>query len=135
MRKDKSFIGCFAFDNLPAFPSKFPAKFVINTGSVKTEGEHWVALLMNSKECLYFDSFGVPIMDLEIMKYIKDKYSSVVFSEVCIQYFKSKMCGQFCILFLRKVKNRKSFAKFINSFSHDNLLLNDKKLKMYLKKS
>ena len=45
LMKDKSFIGCFPFDQLPALPEKLPAKLIINTGALSTEGEHWVALL------------------------------------------------------------------------------------------
>ena len=47
--KDKTFIGCFPFDKLPAFPEKLPAKLIINTGASSTEGEHWVALLLKPK--------------------------------------------------------------------------------------
>ena len=134
MRKDKDFIGCFAFDNLPKIPAKFPAKFIINTGAAKTDGEHWVAVLMNSKECFYFDSFGLPIINVELLEYIKNKYKSVIYSEVCIQHHLSNMCGPFCIYFLSMVKTKESYRKFINSFSHNDLLVNDKRMEKYLNK-
>ena len=133
MKKDKTFLGCFAYDNLPPFPTKFPAKFIINTGASDTEGEHWVALLMNSEECFYFDSFGLPIIDAIVLEYINNKYKVLIFSDVCIQHHQSKMCGPFCISFLRKVKNRKGYSKFINSFSHNDFLKNERIMEVYLK--
>ena len=134
MKKDKTFLGCFAYDNLPPFPTKFPAKLIINTGASGTEGEHWVALLMNPKECLYFDSFGLPIIDALVLEYINNKYKVFIFSDICIQHHQSQMCGPFSIFFLNKVKNREEYRKFMNSFSHNDFLINEKIIQEYLKK-
>ena len=79
LMKDKTFIGCYPFDKLPALPEKLPAKLIINTGASSTEGEHWVALLLKPKSCFYFDSFGVPILNLEIHKFLKKNIRKLPF--------------------------------------------------------
>ena len=124
-RRDETFLGCFPFDKLPEFPEKLPAKLIINTGASSTDGEHWVALLMKPKTCFYFDSFGVPIMNIEIKNFLKEKYKKVIYSDVCIQSFKSKKCGQFCINFLKIVKNKKTYISFLKRFCDVDLSYND----------
>ena len=125
-RKDKSFIGCFPFDQLPALPKKLPAKLIINTGASSTEGEHWVALLLTPKSCFYFDSFGIPIINHEIHKFLQKKYKQVTFSALCIQDYRSNKCGEFCIIFLKNVSNKKTYMSFLKRFNNANLLFNDR---------
>ena len=125
LKKDKSFLGCFPFDKLPELPEKLPAKLIINTGASSTAGEHWVALLMKPKSCFYFDSFGVPIMNIEIKKFLQKKYKKVTYSEVCIQSFNSNKCGEFCISFLKMVKDRKTYISFLKQFCNIDLSFND----------
>ena len=124
--KDKTFIGCFPFDKLPPLPEKLPAKLIINTGASSTDGEHWVALLLKPKSCFYFDSFGVPILNHEIHKFLQKKYKKVTFSSLCIQDYRSDKCGEFCIIFLKNVSSKKTYLLFLKRFSDANLLLNDK---------
>ena len=125
LRRDETFLGCFPFDKLPEFPEKLPAKLIINTGASSTDGEHWVALLMKSKSCFYFDSYGVPIMNKEIKSFLGKKYKKVIYSDVCIQSFKSNKCGKFCISFLKMVKNRKTYISFLKRFCDVDLSFND----------
>ena len=123
--EDQSFIGCFPFDKLPPLPEKLPAKLIINTGASTTEGEHWVALLLKPKSCFYFDSFGIPIINHEIHKFLKRKYKKVTFSTLCIQDYRSNKCGEFCIFFLKNVSNKKTYLLFLKTFCDANLLFND----------
>ena len=129
--KDKTFIGCFPFDKLPAFPEKLPAKLIINTGASSTEGEHWVALLLKPKSCFYFDSFGIPILNHEIHKFLQKKYKKVTFSSLCVQDYRSNKCGEFCIIFLKNVSSKKTYLLFLKRFSDINLLINDKLLNYF----
>ena len=129
--KDKTFIGCFPFDKLPAFPEKLPAKLIINTGASSTEGEHWVALLLKPKSCFYFDSFGIPILNHEIHKFLQKKYKKVTFSTLCVQDYRSNKCGEFCIIFLKNVSSKKTYLLFLKRFSDMNLLINDKLLEYF----
>ena len=131
LMKDKTFIGCFPFDKLPPLPEKLPAKLIINTGASSTDGEHWVALLLKPKSCFYFDSFGVPILNYEIHKFLQMKYKKVTYSTLCIQDYRSDKCGEFCIIFLKNVSSKKTYLLFLKRFSDANLLLNDKLLKYF----
>ena len=125
LRGDPQFLGCYPFDALPEFPAKFPVSIIVNTGSVSTKGEHWVALLLDLKTCLYFDSFGLPIINIEILKYLANKYKTVTYSDKCIQYFSSSLCGKYCIDFIQNVRNKQSFVYFMDKFDGVDLAKND----------
>ena len=129
LKHDKSFIGCFPYDQLPTIPEELPAKIIINTGASSTEGEHWVAILLNPKSCFYFDSFGIPVLNSEIRKFLGKKYKKVTFSTLCVQDFRSNKCGEFCINFLKFVSNKKTYQLLLKKFCDVNLLFNDTFLK------
>ena len=44
--------------------------YVINLDEYRNIGTHWVALYVNNKTIIYFDSFGVEHIPKEIMKFI-----------------------------------------------------------------
>ena len=81
--------------------------------------------------CLYFDPFGVSIVETEILDYVKSRYQSFVYSNTCIQDVKSNKCGAFCVSFILSVKNKKDYKKFIAYFNATLLKQNDKLLKRY----
>ena len=56
---DKNFMGCYASNQLPTVPLSFPKSLIINTATIETGGEHWVAIVLHRKQCFYFDSFGI----------------------------------------------------------------------------
>ena len=122
--EDDQFLGCFPKDKLPPFPSQFPKSLIVNTDEASKPGEHWVALVLTHKKCFYFDSFGLPIVDFRILRFLKG-YEKVSYSNTCIQDVKSNKCGQFCIAFLQNVKSKKSYMEFVNKFDVFNLKLND----------
>ena len=121
---DDNFLGCFPKDKLPTFPSQFPKCLIVNTHVSSKPGEHWVALVLFENKCFYFDSFGLPIVDLSILKYLK-RYKKVSYSNTCIQDVNSNQCGQFCIAFIQNVRSKKSYSEFVNLFDSVNLKLND----------
>ena len=47
--------------------------YVINLDEYHDIGTHWVALYVNNKTIIYFDSFGVEHIPREIMKFIACK--------------------------------------------------------------
>ena len=135
LQNDKSFMGCYPKDKLPKrFPKVLPKTIVVNTGLSSTHGDHWVALRLQKACCFYFDSFGVDIVDKEIMSFIKRKYQKYTFNNKCIQNYDSENCGKFCIAFIKMVKNKKEFKTFVNNFDFYNLKNNDKQIENILKK-
>ena len=124
LKHDKYFMGCFASDLLPSFPNSFPKTLIINTKPSNMKGEHWVALVLKKKKCFYFDSFGVPILNDDILQFLQDYYK-VTYSDVCIQSVNSEKCGKFCIAFVKTVRSKHSYSEFLSNFNFIDLASND----------
>ena len=125
LKDQKGFLGCFASDDLPPIPKILPASMIINTHRKNQPGEHWLALVLTKHKCFYFDSFGAPILEDTIVKYLQQKYRKVTVNNECIQHFTSASCGLFCIAFIKNVNSKNRYEKFISKFSLFNLLKND----------
>ena len=125
LRKNKQFLGCFAWDQLPPFPSSLPKSLIINTAKSDTRGEHWVAIVLQKKQCFYFDSFGLPIINDYILEFIRDAYNKVTYTDNCIQSANSDMCGKFCIAFIKYVHSKSSYNTLIEQFDFVKLYKND----------
>jgi len=121
---NKNFMGCFACDQLPPLPTTFPRSLIINTAPYNTEGEHWVALVLQKNRCYYFDSFGLPVHNKNIIHFLY-KYKKVTYTDVCIQHIHSEKCGQFCIAFIKHVHSKSSYNDFISQFDFVKLYKND----------
>ena len=65
--------------------------YVINLDEYRDIGTHWVALYVNNKTIIYFDSFGVKHIPKEIMKFIGNK--NIITNIFRIQAYDSIMCG------------------------------------------
>ena len=57
-------MGCFFMDLLPTFLKQFPGPFIMNTAASSEPGKHWVAVVLQQDECLYFDPVGVGVIEL-----------------------------------------------------------------------
>ena len=121
---DKRFMGCYASNQLPSIQTPFRKSLIINTAPSHTVGEHWVALVMHKKRCFYFDSFGLPVINLDILHFLR-KYKKVTYTDVCIQSTFSDYCGKFCIACIKNVHDRHSYDDFIDQFDFVNLYKND----------
>ena len=51
---------CVSKNGLIYYHNLNRGNYIINLGNADTNGTHWVALLVRQKECLYYDSFGMP---------------------------------------------------------------------------
>ena len=125
LKDQKGFLGCFACNDLPPFPKKFPVSMIINTDKKNQAGEHWLGLILTKSKCLYFDSFGVGITEESIVSYLQQNYEKVTINNECIQHLYSESCGLFCIAFIKNVKSKTSFETFISKFNLLDLLKND----------
>jgi len=103
------YIGTFPQDDMPV---KIPKKcyFIINTGTKKSKGEHWVAVYKNNHIYYIYDSFG-RIHSNIVKHFVEDmsKNSKVRFVDSDRdpeQYgSKSEDCGHRCISFLMIVED------------------------------
>ena len=121
----KNFLGCFPLDELPYFPKRLPATLIVNTDTAIGNGDHWLALVLGKDKCFFFDSFGLPIVEEYLLKFLEPHYNIVTYSNVCIQHIKSNKCGEFCILFVKHVQCKTTYDKFLSHFNHKNLKKND----------
>lgn len=125
LKKLPSFLGVFPRDRIPNV-KKFPASLVINTDKAADSGEHWVALYLGEdKTANYFDSFGYPPMNSEIINFLFHNCSGFIYNDKLIQSPISTTCGYYCIFFIRMLTNGAPFIQFVKYFS-DNTSLNDK---------
>ena len=112
-QNERRFNGVFSRDNLG--PAVRNCAYVINLDEYPDIGTHWLALYVNNKIAIYFDSFGVENIPKEIMKFIARK--KIIRNVYRIQAYDSIMCGYFCIGFINFMFNGKSLTDYTNLFS------------------
>ena len=125
-QNERRFNGVFSRDNLPN--SIKNGAYVINLDEYHDIGTHWVALYVNNKTMIYFDSFGVEHIPREIMKFIARKKITNIYR---IQAYDSIMCGFFCIGLINFMFNGKSLTDYTNLFSPNDFIKNDIILKYF----
>ena len=125
-QNEPRFNGVFSRDNLPNTIKN--SAYVINLDEYRDIGTHWVALYVNNKTIIYFDSFGVEHIPKEIMKFIGNEQSSsskarnkkIIRNIYRIQAYDSIMCGYFCIGFINFMFNGNSLTDYTSLFSPNN---------------
>lgn len=123
-QKSGIFKGVFPSDMLP---KKFslPAAFIINLSHHDSKGSHWVGLYINKeKNAEYFDSFGFPPNQKEIVKFIRLNSRGFSFNNKQIQHINSNKCGKFVILFILIKMYNKNLKEILDKFS-SNLGVNE----------
>ena len=116
-RNEPRFNGVFSRDNLPERSSTDEIKigaYIINLDEYHDIGTHWVALYVNSKTVIYFDSFGVEHIPKETEKITSDK--NIIANIFRIQAYDSVMWACFCIVFIDFMFNGNSLTDFTNIF-------------------
>ena len=94
---------------------------------------HWVALYVNNKTIIYFDSFGVEHISREIRKFIGNEQSSsakarnkkIIKNIYRIQAYDSIMCDYFCIGFIKFIFNGNRLTDYTSLFSPNDFKKND----------
>ena len=124
-QNEPRFNGVFSRDNLPNNNDNNVKNgaYVINLDEYHDNETHWIALYVNNKMAIYFDSFGVEHIPKEIMKFIARK--KIITNIYRIQEYDSIMCGYFCIGFINFMFNDKSLTDYTNLFSPNDLNKND----------
>ena len=51
-------MGTFPSDQIQIQKSGYPQAFIVNTEPSTSVGEHWTALFVSDKKCLFFDPLG-----------------------------------------------------------------------------
>ena len=79
---------------------------------------------MTKKNCFYFDSFGVGIVNENIRKFVFI-FDKEIYSDLCIQDIRSQNFGMYCIAFVKFVNCVSDYNRFINLFDNCDLLITD----------
>ena len=127
----ENYVGTFSKDGLPLIDiSENTTKYlVVNTDPAHKRGEHWLGLVLRKNKCLYFDSFGLKIVDKEILNYLYNLgYTRYTYSGKCIQPFYSNKCAYYVICFILSDYSGKTYKNFILNFkslrSNDTTVIN-----------
>ena len=125
-QNEPRFNGVFSRDKLPnTIRPKVLASavkngaYVINLDEYRNIGTHWVALYVNNKTIIYFDSFGVEHIPKEVIKFIARK--NIITNIYRIQAYNSITCGYFCIGFINFMFNGNSLTDYTSLFSPNDL--------------
>ena len=136
-KNEPRFNGVYSRNNLPKTIKK--GAYVINLDEYENTGTHWVALFVKTNEAIYFDSFGIEHIPIEINKFINNdttKPSSLERIEgniFRIQAYDSIMCGYFCIEFINYMLKGKKLLDYTNLFSPNDFKINDQVIKRIFK--
>ena len=117
-QNEPRFNGVFSRDNLT--DSIKNGAYVINLDEYRDIGTHWIALYVNNKTIIYFDSFGVEHIPKEIIKFIGNS-KKIITNIYRIQAYDSIMCGYFCIGFINFMFDGNSLTDYTNLFSPNDL--------------
>ena len=103
MKDDPDFLGVFPIDKLPKnpIPTKL-MKLIANLDPANLGGSHWVAMLVNNGQGLYFDSFG-RLPPMEAQQWLTLNSTQWSWNPMIVQLPSDNiLCGHLCIAFLKK---------------------------------
>jgi hypothetical protein len=103
----------------------YPASGVINTDPSYLPGTHWIAFYIDkNKICYFFDSYGYQPKQYGLSSQFS-KCSKIVYNNKKLQSNSSKVCGYYCIYFIKTISRGIHFKNIIDVFSKKNLKFND----------
>ena len=120
-KNEPRFNGVYSRNNLPKIIKK--GAYVINLDEYANVGTHWIALFVKPKYTVYFDSFGVEHIGVDIKANI-----------FRLQTYDSIMCCYFCIEFINYMFKGKTLSEYTNLFSPNDFKKNDEIIKRLFKK-
>ena len=119
-----SFRGTFPIDKIPSFKDE-NFSIIVNLSRENEKGTHFIAISSSKNTIVYFDSYGVEHINLNIEKYLKKYRKKIIFSNIQLQHAFSSHCGFFCISFILSFENNIPLHKFIKMFHRKDMYLND----------
>lgn len=125
--------GVFPADRIPNRWSR-PAAIVANTDDHTKPGTHWVALYVDSKgHGVFFDSYGNPPLVAQHHNRLRRNSNSYEWNTRGLQSLKSRVCGEYCLMFLDHMSRGRTLAAFSRKFT-ENRIRNDKMVANYYKR-
>ena len=132
----KSFIGCFASDQLGSLSlSFFPCTFIVNTDKNGMSGTHWICIRISKRKVEMFDSLGLVYdnkLPIEILTFLQRfAVSRDIKLNKRLQPDSSVLCGFYCIFFIF-LRQFCSFGQ-IQKYFVDDLNKNEKIITKFFK--
>ena len=84
-------------------PKKRPPNiqaYIVNTHKSNQPGEHWVAIFFKGNWAYYFDSYGRPPPEENILPFIKQNARCHTYNKHRLQEGSTPVCGMYCIFAL-----------------------------------
>lgn len=103
------------------------SKFIINLSPSNDAGSHYVALSIKKKTCIYFDPYGFPCVNKDILDVLEKNNKKIRYVSKVVQTSISYFCGYFCLSFLIFQENEVSIKTFASLFSSSDVKKNEKK--------
>lgn len=126
-------LGVFPADKIIEHWQK-PCCFVFNTDDSTKPGSHWVAMYVSRGGLgTYFDSYGLEPCIPNHIRLLRKNCRRFSWNTIQLQSNTSKVCGQYCLMFLSFMSKGKTLKQFLNKFSK-NLEKNDKIVKKFVEK-
>ena len=111
------FVGAFPSDQIRIQQTSSPQAFIVNTEPRTSAGEHWTALIVSDKQCLFFDSLGHEMYNVLILNALKNAgITKYKYNSCQIQSILSHNCGYFCIAFVLSFIYGHSYPTFMSNF-------------------
>ena len=121
------FCGVYASDRLPLNCGSGTSAMVVNLDPHNKPGSHWVAIYINNNVGEYFDSYGLPPLNPNILNFLKTNCRLWLYNVKSIQNETSRVCGHYCIWFLSQKAAGKSLAQIQGQFG-ENTRTNDREV-------
>ena len=112
-------IGVYAADHIPRSLT-LPGNVVTNVDTSDKPGSHWVAFYIDKNaKGTYFDSYGLAPVSGHHIDRLRRNCASFKQYKKKLQSVNSKVCGEYCIMFLCYMCSSRTLRAFCNIFSRD----------------
>ena len=129
----RKFGGVFPSDGLPAHKANF-LYFIVNLDAKHLPGSHWISIAFKKNIAFYFDSYGNPPTEKNILSFMKRNSRTIKYNKFHFQSSRTETCGLFSLYFLYQfsrnlpikhlnAKNIDENEVFIQQFSKKRLSL------------
>lgn len=109
--------GVYPADRIPKVWCK-PTAIVVNTDIHTRPGAHWVAIYVGEDGLgVFFDSYGLPPIVPQHHNRLRRNCKSFRWNVKSLQSPTSKVCGEYCIMFLHFMARGRSLDAFCGLFS------------------
>lgn len=98
---------------------------VINLDDSGGSGTHWVCYVNDSRNCFYFDSFGMAPPDI-VVKYLNTAHRELFYNSSQIQHHDSILCGYYCVDFIRQYANGRDIYDILYEYEQQPTKFNEK---------